>query len=132
MKAKCAEFAAAKDVVERLKNDLPILAAALQSARLEADTCLPHCRMVLYDWQTGREDAGADYVIVRKTPGGMIVVRRAGDPSGTESKFRWDEGRYRQAAKPPRWSRGVFELRDVPAEYLPAETQVSGASLNSK
>jgi hypothetical protein len=116
--AKIAESAAAKEEVRRLDHDLNAAYAAVHQAQTDADAALPQCRMVRVQWRTGVESGMAPYVIVRRTPTGMLVVRRVG--GGGESTFRWSDGQYKQAEK-YRWGDGSNELRDVPAEYLPKD-----------
>ena len=120
LNAKAAEVAATKDALKRLESEWYAAYAAVRQAQTEADTCLPQCRMVSVRWRSGKEEGGASYVIVRRTLGGMLVVRRVGESSGHEYRFKWSEhaGKYRQAEKPGLTS-DTTELRDVPAEYLP-------------
>lgn len=121
LNAKAAEVSAAKEALKRLEAELAAAYVAVRSAQTEADASLPQCRMVSVRWRSGTEEGGASYVIVRRTPGGMLVVRRVGDASGSESKFKWAEhaGKYRRAEKGS-WTSDTLELRDVPAEYLPS------------
>lgn len=124
--AKAAEVAAAKETLKRLEAEHGAAHNAVRDAQTEADASLPQCRMVGVS-RDGAETGGAPYVILRRTPGGMLVVRRVGDASGGESKFKWaPHAQLFQQAKPG-WYRAVLELRDVPAEYLPARQALAKA-----
>lgn len=119
--AKKAEFDAAKETMNRLEKEWLAALAAVRDAQKAADATLPQCRHVRVRWRSGgTEDMGA-VVIVRRTPGGRLVVRNVGDPSGTEYQFKWSEhaGVFKQAEKGT-WTSDTRELRDVPAEYLPS------------
>lgn len=73
-------------------------------------------------WRSGTEDGGYSVVIDRRTPGGMLVVRRAGDSGGREYKFKWSEhaAKYQQTENRTYYDGVTRELRDVPAEYIPS------------
>lgn len=118
--AKKAEFEAAKAGVNRLEKEWFQALAAVRAAQTDADAALPQCRLVRVRWRTSNEEDMGRVVILRRTPGGMLVVRHVGDPDGSEYKFKWAEyaGRFRQAEKGSCTS-DTRELRDVPAEYLP-------------
>jgi len=120
--AKTAEVVAAEQALERLKAERTEAYAAVVNAQTEADATLPQCRMVRVRGYNGKVEGGARYVIVRRTPAGMLVVRRVGDSSGGESRFKWVEAAsvYREATKGRGWF-DANELRDVPAEYMPAD-----------
>lgn len=118
LSAKEADVAAAKEALKRAEDELSAAYAAVRQAQTDADAGLPQCRMVRVRWRSGKEEGGANYVIVRRTPGGMLVVRRVG--GGHELKFKWAEhsGKFWQAEKAG-LAMDTNELRDVPAEYLP-------------
>lgn len=118
--AKAAEVAAAEEALKLLKSELGIAYAAVRQAQIEADAELPQCRMVSVRWRNGNIDYMGCVVILRHTPGGMLVVRKVGEPDGSAYKFKWAEYalRYRQAEKVGHIS-DTRELRDVPAEYMP-------------
>lgn len=118
--AKRAEFEAAKEAVKRLEGEWFQALAAVKAAQTEADAALPQCRLVRVRWRTSNEEEMGRAVILRRTPGGMLVVRYVGDPDGIEFKFKWAAyaGKFRQAEKGG-YTSDTRELRDVPAEYLP-------------
>jgi hypothetical protein len=118
--AKAAEVAAAKDTLKRLEAEHSAAYVAVRQAQTEADESMPQCRMVRVRWRSGTEEFGAPYVIVRRTPSGMLVVRPVGSNSGSEHRFKWAEHarKYRQVAKGS-FTSDTLELRDVPAEYMP-------------
>ena len=119
LSAKKAEVTAAEDALHRLKAELAWAYAAVTNAQTEADASLPQCRMVSVSRYDHKEDGGARYVILRRTPTGMLVVRRVGDAGGYESKFKWSARSevYREVVK-HLWGSDSKELRDVPAQYL--------------
>ena len=120
LSAKDTEVIAAEDALKRLEAEHGEAHAAVRKARIEADASLPQCGMVRVRWRSGNEVDAGRVVILRRTPGGMLVVRLVGEPTGGEYKFKWAEyaGKFRQAEKGS-YSSDTRELRDVPAEYLP-------------
>lgn len=120
--AKAAEVTAAKETLKRLEAEHAAAYAAVRQAQTEADASLPQCGMVRVRRFGGKEEDCGRYVIVRRTPGGLLVVRRVGDADCGESKFKFSQhrGLYVQAEKTS-WSSDSRELRDVPAEYLPSD-----------
>lgn len=121
-----AAFAAAGEAVvaataelDRLKGAHADAGQALLQARLAADADLPSCRMVKVRrfGRRAEEDFGRA-VIVRQTPAGMLVVRLEGDMDERRFKASKFSNVFRQVEKAG-WSSDWFELRDVPAEYLP-------------
>jgi hypothetical protein len=125
--AKEAELNAAREDVKRLEAECREANAAIYRAQVEADAHLPSCRLVSIAWRSGREDDIGRVVILRKTPGGQLVVRRVGQASGTESKFKLNPHRlvYEAAEKSKSWISGTKELRDVPAEYMPVSARAA-------
>lgn len=122
LSAKAAEVTAATETLKRLKAEHAAAYAAVRQAQTEADASLPQCSMVRVRRYSGKEEDCGRYVIVRRTPGGLLVVRRVGDADcGGESKFKLSQhrGLYVQAEKTS-WSNDTRELRDVPAECLPS------------
>lgn len=119
--AKRAEFDAAKEAMNRLEREWFQAQAAVQTAQTEADASLTQCRMVCSRWRSGKEEDVARVVIVRRTPSGMLVVRRVGMLDGNEYKFKWDKylSEFRQSEKAV-YTYDIRKLRDVPAEFLPA------------
>jgi hypothetical protein len=72
-------------------------------------------------WRSGNEEDAGRVVIVRRTPGGMLVVRHVGAPAGHEYKFKWSEHSHKfRKAERVGYTIDTSELRDVPAEYLPS------------
>ena len=124
---KKAEVAAAKEALQRLEVEYGSAIAAVRQAQTDADATLPQCRMVRVRWHSGNEADSASVVILRRTPGGMLVVRRVGEPDGIECKFKWVEhsGKFRQAEKNHYYS-DIRELKDVPVEYLPSASEQKG------
>lgn len=120
MKSKAKELADAKEAVQRLESEHANLRAAVRKAQEEADSTLPQCRLVMVKWRSNKEEDCGLVVILRKTPGGMLVVRRVGY-TGYEYKFKFQDllGKYTQAEKQTVWSSEQRELRDVPLEYMP-------------
>lgn len=125
LSAKEAELIAAKEALRRIEVEYGAAYAAVRKAQTEADASLPQCNMVRVRHYSGKEEDCGRFAIVRRTPGGMLVVRRVGDSIGSESKFRISQHRavYVQAEKVS-WSSDTRELRDVPPEYLPAFQEV--------
>jgi len=119
--AKKATFDAAKEAMSRLENEWRAALAAVRDAQKAVDATLPQCRRVRVRWRSGNVEDVGNVVIVRRTPGGRLVVRNIGDYSGAESQFKWAErdGVFRQVEKGTLVSDNR-ELRDVPAEYLPS------------
>jgi hypothetical protein len=120
LSAKAAEVAAAKEALKRLEAEHGAAYVAVRQAQTEADAALPQCGLVRVKWRTSNEEGMGRAVILRRTPGGLLVVRRVGDAGGHEFKFKWAEysGKYRQAEKGS-YTDDTRELRNVPAEYLP-------------
>lgn len=118
---RAAELIAAKSEVERLNREHGEALEALRKARGDADASLPQCRLVRIHWRGEKPTDSGMLVILRKTPTGMIVARRVGEPAGSEYRFKWAaHGRcFRDAAKHGSWMSSSLELRDVPAEYMP-------------
>ncbi len=122
LSAKAAEVAAARDTLKRLEAEHGAAYAAVRQAQTEADAALPQCRMVrVRRWRSGNEEDAGRVVIVRRTPGGMLVVRHVGAPAGHEYKFKWSEHSHKfRKAERVGYTIDTSELRDVPAEYLPS------------
>lgn len=92
-------------------------AVGLRAAREMEDNDLPHCRMVKIF--RGEEDVGS-VVIVRQTPGGVLIVRRPGHTNEQRFKFCRTDSRFKQADK---WASFTphLELRDVPKQFITKE-----------
>jgi hypothetical protein len=121
LKAKTTEVAAAKEALKQLETELGAAYAAVRQAQTDADSSQPQCRLVRVKRYGGTTEDISRAVILRRTPGGMLVVRLVGQPDGKEYKFKWSQHRalYSQAEKGS-WYSDTRELRDVPAEYLPS------------
>ena len=75
---------------------------------------------MLFRSRTGRsEDTGLG-VILKRTPGGQLVVRQAGNHSSAKQAYKWSPYSkvFRQVEKGG-ITCDTFELRDVPSEFLP-------------
>ena len=112
--AKTGEILAARLHMKRLEIELSESCAAVQKAQADADASLPHCRIVRVRLYGGIESYGYNAVIVRRTPSGMLVVRRIGEKD--EYRFRW-RAQSQKFVKVGNFFN--IELSDVPAEYLP-------------
>lgn len=119
------ELAAARAEVERLEADVVVARAALRDTRVAADAELPQCRMVSVRRFSGIEDEAGRVVILKKTPGGTLVVRRVGNGGGPEYRFKWSAHRAKfvQMEKYAFFGSDTRELRDVPTEFLPTPSQ---------
>ena len=97
---------------------------ALRLARIAADSDLPKCTIVSKGRLSKNESAFAG-VILRKTPTGLLIVRRVGANDNSASRFAWSEFRREYMEKKPRGSslyHGTFDvLADVPAEFMPQD-----------
>ncbi len=123
---KKVEFDSAKAAMDRSEKELIEAVAAVRTALIDADATLPKCRKVRVRRQSGTVVDLGQVVIVRKTPGGRLVVRNVGEPSGTASQYKWNphSGVFRQIEKSS-WNGYINELRDVPAQHLPAPSQLN-------
>lgn len=121
--AKEAALKAAQDAVLVAQKEFGEANAALRSAQEEADSALPQCRCVTVRRYSGNETEASRMVILRKTPSGLLVTRRAGDPNVVLFQFKWNEFArvYREKTKQPAYSSGHLELREVPPEFIPKE-----------
>ena len=112
-------LADARSRVSFLEKELEELHEAQLEARIKTDSKLPQCNMVR---GFGREKTYDPVVIVRLTPGGLLVVRRVGESRELELKFKWDEYalNYTQAES-NLFSGGAYrKLENVPIEFMPA------------
>lgn len=112
----------AQAAVQRLSQEHVAARASLKAVVAEADLALPRCGMVLVSGLAGKaRGAAVPMVILRRTPTGMLVVRRAGEPFSAELKFKWNKNTERfRPAEATGYLRDARELRDVPVEYMPA------------
>lgn len=120
---KAAELVVARERVRQLEQEYATANEALQQARIAADSHLPRCRLVRINSRSGEEREIGPGVILRKTPGGLLIVRRVGAPSG-EIKFKRSEytGRYTDASKKSGFVYDRLGLRDVPPEFMSGAT----------
>lgn len=110
-KRRLEEAMAAED---RAKKELHEAQMALYVAKVAADAALPRCRIASL-----RTNSSAEACIVRKTPGGMLVVRKPGEDA--EEQYKWNKyfgGRFEQAKRYDKWATPLV-LTDVPAEFMP-------------
>jgi hypothetical protein len=119
--AKAAELQSARELVERLKAEHEAASQALRQACAEEDSLLPQCRLFRIRWHSGKAaDEGRSMVIVRRTPGGMLVVRYAGQPRGEEQRFKWSKhAQYFMQVEKRGFTGDYAVLRDIPPEYIP-------------
>lgn len=117
--AKKAEIEAAETRLRQLRAEMGTALQAIEAAQDEVDAHLPQCRMVRVRWRSDTEETIGNAAIVRKTPGGQLVVRRR----GTEHRFKWNpySRDFVQAEKASFFGADRRQLRDVPAEFLPQE-----------
>jgi hypothetical protein len=99
----------------RLEAEHAAAYAAVCHAQTEADEAMPQCCLVRLLPYSGKEEDMGRMVILRRTPGGMLVVRHVGRPACYEYKFKWAE----YSRKFQQVDRSRCELRDVPTEYQP-------------
>lgn len=121
VKSKHEELKDANATVARLNGELSEATDAMRKAREDADALLPQCRMLIKRWGRAQEEDIGRVVLLRKTPGGMLVVRRVGGPPDTTFKFKWREtpAAYVLVDKHSSFASDTRILRDVPAEYMP-------------
>ena len=119
--AKEAELREARAVVKTLEGELGAAISATHKAQEDEDAHLPQCKIVTV-MSGGRESVFGPVVILRKTPGGMLVVRRVGEPGAKTFKFTFagHSGKFVQAEKRSPYAYAHRELRGVPAAYMPA------------
>lgn len=119
--AKEAELREARTVVKTLEGELGAAISATRKAQGDEDAHLPQCKIVTV-MSGGRESVFGPVVILRKTPGGMLVTRRVGEPGAKTFKFTFvgHSGKFVQAEKQSSYAYAHRELRDVPAAYMPA------------
>lgn len=122
-RAKAQELVSAQEAVKRLERELVEAVGAVRAARVAADAGLPKCRMVSLEWRTERVVLDCEVVILRKTPTGVLVVRRVGEDEKQTFRFKADifGNNYVQADKEPGFVSRRRELRGVPKEFLPSK-----------
>lgn len=119
--AKARELAAAKETVSRLEAEHADAGRDLRAAQEAADAGLPQCLVVRSKFRCGREEEMGRFVILRKTPGGVLVTRRVGELSGSEYRFKWDalHSEFVQAEKNTFYGSDTRKARGVPPDFLP-------------
>lgn len=120
-----ADLEDARAEVKRLEQKVSDAHVAWRDAQVAADAELPQCGMVLVKWRSGKEEDAGRLVILRKTPGGMLIARRVGDVYGAEMKFKWSQHRaqFVQAEKSSFYANDTRKICEVPAEFLPVPSQ---------
>ena len=120
--AKAGEVAASKEALKRLETEHGAAYKAVRQAQADADANFPQCRLVLVRWRTSKQEDIGRVVILRRTPGGLLIVRYVGEPYGSEYRFKWSEHsrKFRQAERGG-YTDDTRELRDVPVEYQPSD-----------
>lgn len=118
---KNSEVKAAREALRALEAEVMVAYVAVRKAQEAEDAHLPQCRIVTV-MSGGRVSEFGPVVILRKTNAGLLVTRRVGGPGASAFKFKWHEhsGKFRQAEKQSPYAYAHRELRDVPAEYMPA------------
>lgn len=116
---KAKELAVERELVQQLEREHSEARVAVRQAQELVDASLPQCRLVQAHWRSGKEANAGRVVILRKTPGGMLVARRVGDYSGAEIKFKWQEhsAKFVDAKRQSSYVSDRLELRDVPDVY---------------
>jgi hypothetical protein len=83
--------------------------------------------MVRAPWKTGKDKDMGMVVIVRRTPSGLLVVRKVGETSRGEYRFKWSRYNFQYYQEEKGSSFGdLRKLVDVPSAYMPeimAETK---------
>jgi hypothetical protein len=118
--ATVQELTQARAEVTRLEDLHKKALSQLWEAQKAADSLLPQCRIVSYRRRSGVTEDLHKAVIIKKTPSGMLVVRRFGEDG--EARYKWSESSrlFTQTERQTRYAYSVRQLRDVPVEFLPA------------
>ncbi len=119
-KAEAVE--AAKTALAFLQDQYAQAVHDVRAAQEESDKLLPHCLMAAVSWHSGKATGVKRVVIERKTPGGILIVRGVGDPCDQERRFKLQKlgNKFVEEKRQHSMMSDRRELRDVPAEYLPA------------
>lgn len=120
-----AEMVAAELAVKAAKEAYKSACAAVLEARKQADESLPQCMLVRSAWRGSRTEEAGRVVILRKTPGGLLVTRRVAETDEMRFKFSPYSGVYIKQRKGSTFMSCHYELRDVPPEWMPATTKES-------
>jgi hypothetical protein len=116
--AKRAAWVAAKEAAKQAEAAYSEARAVTRTARVRADDGLPRCDMVTRKWRDPIADR-SPVAILRKTPGGMLVVRRPGSLDELRFKFSKFRGAYVEAVKAGSF-RDSRALENVPPEWMPS------------
>lgn len=116
---KATKLSVAQELVRQLEREHSAAREAVRRAQEQVDASLPQCSLVQVNWHSGKAVNVGRLVVLRKTPGGMLVARRVGDCSGAELKFKWQarSKKYLEAKKQAAYVSDQMELRDVPEAY---------------
>lgn len=119
--AKEKELAVSRERVQTLEREYSETLKSVTQAKIEADSALPQCRIVQISYRSSEKTTSSQSVILRRTPGGILVVRCVGNVSGTEYRFKWNDytGKFHEAGKVRGFNCFRRELQDVPEEYIP-------------
>lgn len=90
---------------------------ALRGERIKADQHLPTCRIVKVKRYSGNVVDDEPAVIVRKTPSGILVVRRPGDSVEIRFKRKSPGAAHRIMESKEAYHLEWLELRGVPPEF---------------
>lgn len=120
--AKAAELEEARKTVTLIESELSAARLDVIAAQTAADAELPQCRIVRFRGGSSTMTDIGQAVILRRTPRGILVVRKVGDASNEELRFKWDAypGAFQRKAGSS-YATAFYELSDVPAEYLPSD-----------
>lgn len=118
---KVAELEEAKKAVLRIGKELSAARLDVIAAQTASDAELPQCRIVMYIGFSGTPKDIGRAVILRRTPSGILVVRKAGEANDEARRFKWEDRRGTFCIESRYSQDSYYELRDVPAEYLPSD-----------
>lgn len=121
-KSKRLELEKAREKVKMLDIEWKAAIEAVNKAQEDADAAMPQCRLVKVSRYSGKEQDAGQMVIERKTKSGILVTRRFGIVSVSNYRFKFSQhsGVFVHAGALC-YGTDLFELRDVPTEYLPSD-----------
>lgn len=113
------ELDAAQEAVRQCEQKLNQALRALRTAQVDADGALPQCNMERVFRSSGMTEPVGRVAILRRTPGGLLVVRQVGEPQGMERQFRWSahRGVYVEKVRQQPFVHSTLTLFEVPEEY---------------
>lgn len=119
--ARIAELDAARAEVDRLQVEVSKANLELREARISADSLMSQCDCVRLAWRSGHEVSRTRLVIVKRTPGGQLVTRPAGEALRDQKRWKWRDwaNAYVPAEKQYGLCSDSYQLRNVPAEFMP-------------